>query len=435
MRRRYSIRSATVTIFRPCRSQYAIRSGTRAIVPSSFMISQTTPAGIRPGEPREVDGGLGLAGALEDAAGARAEREDVAGLDEVVRASRSGRSRPGSCARGRAAEMPVVTPSRASIETVKAVPSGVSFCSVIWRRPSSSQRSSVRQRQISPRPCVAMKLTASGVANCAAIVRSPSFSRSSSSTTTTNVPCADVLDRLLDGGEERSFGASSGSSGSSYSRVPTGATDASVLGAQTEALDVLREHVDLEVDRRRPARARRASSPASVCGISATANAVVVERRDRQRDAVDRDRALLDAVAERAPAAPRRTGRRRPPARRRTRPTPVDVALDEVAAERLAGPQRGLEVDARPRPSRPSVARAASRARRRSAGASLDGLGVRQTPSIRDRVADADRAAVCRRASTRRTPSPSPRRPTTVRPRARCPVNMGRGYAARARGR
>jgi hypothetical protein len=86
------------------------------------------------------------------------------------------------------AEMPVVTPSRASTETVKAVPYGVSFRSVIWRRPSSSQRSWVRHRQISPRPSFVMKLTASGVANCAAIVRSPSFSRSAASTTTTNFP-------------------------------------------------------------------------------------------------------------------------------------------------------------------------------------------------------------------------------------------------------
>ena len=92
-------------------------------------------------------------------------------------------------------------PSRASIETVNAVPNGVSLRSVIMRSPSSSQRSPVRQRQMSPRPSFAMKLTASGVANCAAIVRSPSFSRSAASTTTTILPCADVLDRLLDGGE------------------------------------------------------------------------------------------------------------------------------------------------------------------------------------------------------------------------------------------
>ena len=68
---------------------------------------------------------------------------------------------------------------------------------------SSSHRSGVRQRQISPRAFVAMKLTASGVTNCAAMVRSPSFSRSSSSTTTTNFPDADVLDRLGDPGEHR----------------------------------------------------------------------------------------------------------------------------------------------------------------------------------------------------------------------------------------
>ena len=49
------------------------------------MISQMTPAGIEAGEPREVDRRLGLAGADEHAAVARAQREDVAGLDEVVR--------------------------------------------------------------------------------------------------------------------------------------------------------------------------------------------------------------------------------------------------------------------------------------------------------------------------------------------------------------
>ena len=72
-------------IFSPWRSQYGIRSGTRAIVPSSFMTSQITPAGRQAGEPREVDRRLGLAGALEHAAGLGLQREDVAGLDEVAR--------------------------------------------------------------------------------------------------------------------------------------------------------------------------------------------------------------------------------------------------------------------------------------------------------------------------------------------------------------
>ena len=85
---------------------------------------------MRPGEPREVDRRLGLARALEDAALLRAQREDV------TRAAR-GRAAPscGSIAtwivRARSwAEMPVDTPSRASIETVNAVPSGVS----LWSR-------------------------------------------------------------------------------------------------------------------------------------------------------------------------------------------------------------------------------------------------------------------------------------------------------------
>src|SRR5271154_1199831 len=51
-------------------------------------------------------------------------------------------------------------------------------------RCSSSQRCSVRVRQMRPRPCLAMKLMASGVIFSAAMVRSPSFSRSSSSTRT-----------------------------------------------------------------------------------------------------------------------------------------------------------------------------------------------------------------------------------------------------------
>ena len=82
----------------------------------------------------------------------------------------------------------MVTPSAASIETVKAVWSGASFFAAIRSRPSSSQRSGVSARQISPRASFAMKLTASGVANWAASTRSPSFSRSSPSQTTIILP-------------------------------------------------------------------------------------------------------------------------------------------------------------------------------------------------------------------------------------------------------
>src|SRR5215471_11014141 len=40
--------SATVSIFMLCRRQNSIRSGTRAMLPSSFMISHMIPAGTRP---------------------------------------------------------------------------------------------------------------------------------------------------------------------------------------------------------------------------------------------------------------------------------------------------------------------------------------------------------------------------------------------------
>ena len=87
-----------------------------------------------------------------------------------------------------AAEMPVLTPERASIETVNAVSNADSFLAAIRSSPSSSQRSGVRARQIRPPPSLRMKLIASGVTNWAAIVRSPSFSRFSSSQTTTILP-------------------------------------------------------------------------------------------------------------------------------------------------------------------------------------------------------------------------------------------------------
>ncbi len=174
-------------MLRPWRSQYSTRSGTRAMVPSSFMISQITPAGFRP---------------------ARRARSTAASVWPARSSTPPGRLLSGNtwpgwtrsrgrlagsiatwivCARS-CAEIPVVTPSRASIETVKGVSKEDSFLAAIRSRPSSSQRSGVSDRQIRPRPSLAMKLIASGVANWAASVRSPSFSRSSSSHTTTIRP-------------------------------------------------------------------------------------------------------------------------------------------------------------------------------------------------------------------------------------------------------
>ncbi len=76
---------------------------------------------VEAGQAREIDRGLGMAGALQRAAVARDQREDVARRHDVVRPARRVDRDRRRCARGRPREMPVVTPSRASIDTVKAV--------------------------------------------------------------------------------------------------------------------------------------------------------------------------------------------------------------------------------------------------------------------------------------------------------------------------
>src|SRR5690348_6544062 len=229
--------------------------------------------------------------------------------------------------------MPVEMPSRASIETVKAVPNGVSLRSLIGRSWSASQRSSVRQRQIRPRPWVAMNVIASGVANCAAMVRSPSFSRSAASTTTTNLPCrmSSIASSTVANAAARSV--------ASISRI--------VVSGSAQTLRVLRQQVDLDVQ--------------AVAGLRASQRrvlererherdlyALAAQRRDRQRDAVDRERALLDAVAQEARVeAEAQAGAVAFAVERLDLGRAVDVALDEVPAERLACAQRRLEVDLR----------------------------------------------------------------------------------------
>ena len=78
------MRSAIEIICRPCSAAKRSSSGIRAIVPSSFVTSASTPDGKQPGQAGEVDRGLGVAGALEHAALAVAQREDVPGAGEVV---------------------------------------------------------------------------------------------------------------------------------------------------------------------------------------------------------------------------------------------------------------------------------------------------------------------------------------------------------------
>ena len=106
----------------------------RAISPSSRMISQMTPAGLQPGEARQIDRGLGLAGAHQHAA-LRARAAETCGRDAPGRRRWIVGSMATRMVWARsAAEMPVVTPSRASMVTVNAVPKRDEFCCVMRKQ-------------------------------------------------------------------------------------------------------------------------------------------------------------------------------------------------------------------------------------------------------------------------------------------------------------
>ncbi len=108
---------------------------------------------------------------------------------------------------------------------------------------------------------------------------------------------------------------------------------------------------------------RPAASPSvvrrCVCGISATAKPSLVERGDRQADAVDRDRALLDDVARQAPgrSLDARSRREALLADRAIVADAVDVAQHEVAAEPVGARSGSSRLTRAPARSSPSVVR------------------------------------------------------------------------------
>lgn len=87
-----------------------------------------------------------------------------------------------------AADTPVVTPARASIDTVNAVPFLLSFNCAIGGSSSARTFSSVRHRQTMPLHSRINSAIVSSVSRSAATIRSASFSRSWSSCSTTARP-------------------------------------------------------------------------------------------------------------------------------------------------------------------------------------------------------------------------------------------------------
>ena len=292
--------------------------------------------------------------------------------------------------------MPVVTPSRASIETVKAVPSGVSLRSAIWRRPSSSQRSSVRQRQIRPRAVRGHEVDRLGRRE---------LGRDRQVALVLAVGARRRRRRTCPGGCPRSPPRSVAKARRLGRSCPSRGEIVTLGGG--EPLDVLREHVDLEVDL--VAGAERAERRlARACAGRARPRS----RRRRARRSSARRRRPRSSPSRRSSGAARRA--RRPQARAvalrlepRDAADAVDVALDVVAAERLAGPERRLEVDL---------------------GAGLERAERRARERLRDGV-ERERLAVDRWSTVRQPPSTE-----TESPSAACAVVVGaRSAGARRR--
>src|SRR5579875_539378 len=160
-----------------------------------------------------------------------------------------------------------------------------------------------------------MNATRLGVAFSAAKMRSPSFSRSSSSMTMTALPAAmsatarspesnlvisatlSVPDRSRPRTLTRRAPLKSSSAASSMNHRPTAVIALALVGGTMhQPLDVFGDDVDLEVDggAHRGA-AQRGQLPGG--RNQRDLEPTLAERGDRQRDAVHRERALLDDVA------------------------------------------------------------------------------------------------------------------------------------------
>ena len=176
-----------VTILSPCSSANISRSGILAMVPSSFMISQMTPAGLSPAR-RARSTEPSVWPALTSTPPSRALKGKTWPGVAISSGVQSSFMTVSMVVALSWAEMPVVTPRRASMDTVNAVPNRLVFFDAIMGRPSLSTMEPSRARQMSPLPYFAMKFMASGVTFSAAMHRSPSFSLSSSSTRMTILP-------------------------------------------------------------------------------------------------------------------------------------------------------------------------------------------------------------------------------------------------------
>ena len=120
-RTRYSISALIVTIFNPCALANLDNSGTRDMVPSWFMISQITAAGLRPGQSRQIYRTFGLPRAASTPP-LCAFKGKIGRAGKIRGLNFWDRWRHESSSPDRLQKYPVVIPRRASTDTVNAVP-------------------------------------------------------------------------------------------------------------------------------------------------------------------------------------------------------------------------------------------------------------------------------------------------------------------------
>ena len=175
-------------IFRLNFSATLYNSGNLAIVPSSFIISTITPAGLNPASLAKSIAASVCPVLLKTPPSLAIRGKMWPGFDMswglVFLSIRAWIVLDLSDA-----DIPVVTPLPIrSTDTVKAVSIGSVLLPTIGFNFNSLDLLSVIGTQISPLPCIAIKFTISGVIVSAAAKKSPSFSLFSSSTTIMTLP-------------------------------------------------------------------------------------------------------------------------------------------------------------------------------------------------------------------------------------------------------
>src|SRR5258706_11938225 len=351
---RYLIRSATVIISSPCRFANRDSCGTRAIVPSSFITSQMTPAGCRPAM-RAISTDASVWPVRTRTPPSRARSGETCPGRTESDGLVAGWTAAGTVAARSAAEMPVVTSCLASIGTQNAVLNGVVFDTTARGISSSSSRAPVIERQIWPRPWRAMKLIVSGVTFSAAIVRSPSFSRSASSTMMIILPSRteSTASSMRANGECLAGAISRAGLPFTFCPLPFILSVCHFPGARARerqsgelrgADDVLAHHIAFEVDPMPQLRAaevrvlHRERHELDVESIDAEAG-------DCQADAVDGDRPFVHEewrkVRRKADRHPVELGGR---AQLLDVADRIDVPLHEVAPDAAVVAHRALEV-------------------------------------------------------------------------------------------